>query len=208
MQKVGNTTDTADANGEYTNGNVAQGIPPTIINAEMLNTFQRELVNFVEGAELTLDPSDYSQLLKAIQKLSLGRKQPFAEIKSDNTVETALNNLGVKSAAKRDVGAGANQIPDMSLFAASFGSSGGGSYFNQPNGTLVQYSYAEITGPGPWTLSFPIAFPNTCRAIVMTDAGAGAFSPGAQILSKTQFNAYSKAPEGQKVGFYFICIGN
>ncbi|QNO00917.1 tail protein [Serratia phage vB_SspM_BZS1] len=68
MQKVGNTTDTADSNGEYTNGNVAQGIPPTIINAEMLNTFQREMVNVVEGSGITLDPSDNGQLLKGIKK--------------------------------------------------------------------------------------------------------------------------------------------
>lgn len=53
MRKVGSTTDTADANGEYTNGNVANGISPTIINAEMLNTFQRELVNLVEGLGYT-----------------------------------------------------------------------------------------------------------------------------------------------------------
>lgn len=68
MRKVGSTTDTADANGEYTNGNVANGISPTIINAEMLNTFQRELVNAVEGSGLTLDPNDDGQLLKAIKK--------------------------------------------------------------------------------------------------------------------------------------------
>ncbi len=68
MRKVGSTTDTADANGEYTNGNVANGISPTIINAEMLNTFQRELVNVVEGSGLTLDPNDDGQLLKAIKK--------------------------------------------------------------------------------------------------------------------------------------------
>jgi hypothetical protein len=54
MRKVGSTTDTADANGEYTNGNVANGISPTIINAEMLNTFQRELVNVVEGSGMHL----------------------------------------------------------------------------------------------------------------------------------------------------------
>lgn len=65
MRKVGSTTDTADANGEYTNGNVAQGIPPTIINAEMLNTFQRELVNVVEGAGISLDPSNDSQVLNS-----------------------------------------------------------------------------------------------------------------------------------------------
>lgn len=69
MRKVGSTTDTADANGEYTNGNVANGISPTIINAEMLNTFQRELVNVVEGSGLTLDPNDDGQVLKALNKI-------------------------------------------------------------------------------------------------------------------------------------------
>ena len=58
MKKVGSTTDTADSNGEYTNGNVANGISPTVINAEMLNTFQRELVAVVEGAGITLDPAN------------------------------------------------------------------------------------------------------------------------------------------------------
>lgn len=36
MKKVVSTTDTANVNGEYTNGNVANGVSPTIINAEML----------------------------------------------------------------------------------------------------------------------------------------------------------------------------
>ncbi|CAI1698096.1 Uncharacterised protein [Serratia fonticola] len=67
MQKVGNTTDTADANGEWTNGNVAQGIPPTIINATILNTWQRELVNVVEGSGLALEPSNDTQVLTAIK---------------------------------------------------------------------------------------------------------------------------------------------
>ena len=69
MRKVGSTTDTADANGEYTNGNVANGVSPTIINVEMLNTFQRELVNVVEGAGIALDPNDDGQVLKALDKI-------------------------------------------------------------------------------------------------------------------------------------------
>lgn len=68
MQKVGNTTDTADANGEWTNGNVAQGVTPTIINATILNTWQRELIGVVEGAGLSLDPTDDNQVVKAINK--------------------------------------------------------------------------------------------------------------------------------------------
>lgn len=73
MRKVGSTTDTADANGEYTNGNVANGVSPTIINAEMLNTFQREMVNLVEGLGCTLNPDDDSQILKAINGVITGR---------------------------------------------------------------------------------------------------------------------------------------
>lgn len=69
MRKVGSTTDTADANGEYTNGNVAQGIPPTIINAEMLNTFQRELIGVVEGSGRQLDPENDNQLKEVIGEL-------------------------------------------------------------------------------------------------------------------------------------------
>ncbi|WPR95476.1 phage tail protein [Klebsiella aerogenes] len=68
MQKVGSVTETADSNGEFTNGNVAQGVPPTILLAEIFNTWQRELVNIVEGSGMELDPNDFGQLLKAINK--------------------------------------------------------------------------------------------------------------------------------------------
>lgn len=173
-------------------------------------------VNYAKGWEFvgSIPPTknDFSYLqnlsdLKSqwLYSNKLQRTDPFGDIKSDGTVETALENLrlgDLGTASRRNVGTGANQIPDMSYFT------NGNQYFYLPGGTLVQYSYAEIIGPGPWTLAFPIAFPNACRSIVMTDAGAGAFSPGAQVLSNTQFNAYSKAPTGQKVGFHFICIGS
>jgi hypothetical protein len=83
MRKVGSTTDTADANGEYTNGNVANGISPTIINAEMLNTFQRELIGVVEGSGMKLNPEDDNQVFKAIKRF-LG-----------NNVTVESNPLGI-----------------------------------------------------------------------------------------------------------------
>ncbi|UIZ73774.1 hypothetical protein HRV96_11070 [Raoultella ornithinolytica] len=104
MQKVGNTTDTADANGEYTNGNVANGILPTIINAEMLNTFQRELVNTVEGSGLVLDPSNNHQLLEAIKKLtSPGR---LLGIKVITSTQTYTPSTGTKKIIIEMVGGG------------------------------------------------------------------------------------------------------
>ncbi|MEN1984566.1 hypothetical protein SLK74_26180, partial [Enterobacter asburiae] len=63
------------------------------------------------------------QVLKAIQKLTLSRINPFADIKSDGAaaISTALANLGLKEAAKREVGTGPGQIPDMSSFTSGPG---------------------------------------------------------------------------------------
>lgn len=70
MQKIGSITSTADANGEWTNGNVAAGTPPTIIDAAWFNTIQRELANVVTNAGLTLDPTNDAQLLAALKLIS------------------------------------------------------------------------------------------------------------------------------------------
>lgn len=94
MRKVGSTTDTADANGEYTNGNVANGVLPTIINAEMLNTFQREMVNVVEGLGYALNPDDDSQILKAIEDVTTGR---LIDIKVFYDSGTYTKSEGTKS---------------------------------------------------------------------------------------------------------------
>lgn len=71
MQKIGNITSTADANGEWTNGNVAAGTAPTILDAAWLNTIQRELIAVISAAGLTLNPSNDAQLLAAL-KVGIG----------------------------------------------------------------------------------------------------------------------------------------
>nr|WP_227720583.1 hypothetical protein [Yersinia proxima] len=48
MQKIGSIPNTrADSNGEFTDGNVAGGVPPTILPAEWFNTIQRELMSIL-----------------------------------------------------------------------------------------------------------------------------------------------------------------
>lgn len=69
MQKIGSVTTTADANGEWTNGNVASGTPPTILDAAWLNTVQRELANIVTSGGLTLDPNNDAQVLLALKSI-------------------------------------------------------------------------------------------------------------------------------------------
>ena len=70
MQKIGQSTDTANADDEFTEGSAAGGIAATLLRAAWLNTIQRELAAVVEGAGLGLDATNDAQLLAAIQKLS------------------------------------------------------------------------------------------------------------------------------------------
>ncbi|MCZ5247462.1 hypothetical protein O5813_23475 [Escherichia coli] len=105
----------------------------------------------------------------------LSRKNPFGDIKSDGTVKTALENLGLGEAAKRDVGTGDNQIPDMGSFTLSVSGTG---YQKLPSGFILQWG--SIGAPGiaqDVVTHFPIAFPNRCLRVLVSqdytpDSGA------------------------------------
>ncbi|MBU9851991.1 phage tail protein [Rahnella aceris] len=106
MQKIGNITPTADANGEWTNGNVAAGTPPTIIDAAWLNTIQREIANVVTGAGLTLDPANDAQLLAAL--LSLTGPGRLLAVKYITASTTYTPNAGTKKIFVQGIGTGGN----------------------------------------------------------------------------------------------------
>ncbi|EJW4399424.1 hypothetical protein ACOD71_001610 [Escherichia coli] len=110
----------------------------------------------------------------------LSRKNPFGDIKSDGTVKTALENLGLGEAAKRDVGTGDNQIPDMGAFASGSG------WFRLPGGYIVQFG--TFSGNTTRFISghFPIPFPNQpmVSVSVMSDAvQSDPSNPAPQVLS-------------------------
>ncbi|MGJ3448784.1 hypothetical protein AAIR21_26210, partial [Enterobacter sp. PTB] len=69
MQKIGSSTNTADANGEFTDGDPQKQIPCTWVMSAWLNTLQRELVHLCEEAGITIDPNDDTQVYQAIQGL-------------------------------------------------------------------------------------------------------------------------------------------
>ncbi|ENA3444692.1 tail fiber protein, partial [Yersinia enterocolitica] len=70
MQKIGDIPNTrADSNGEFTDGNVAGGVPPTILPAAWFNTIQRELMSVLSAAEIDADSAQFNQVLLSIQKL-------------------------------------------------------------------------------------------------------------------------------------------
>ncbi|HCR3557033.1 TPA: hypothetical protein ON737_003365, partial [Morganella morganii] len=72
MKKIGDVTSTADKNGEWTNGNVAAGIAPTILEAGWLNSVQREILGVIIAAGMQQDKNDDTQLSKAISKIISG----------------------------------------------------------------------------------------------------------------------------------------
>ncbi|WP_130081775.1 phage tail protein [Escherichia coli] len=95
-------------------------------------------------------------------------------------VGDVLKNLGLGEAAKRDVGTGDNQIPDMGAFASGSG------WFRLPGGYIVQFG--TFSGNTTRFISghFPIPFPNQpmVSVSVMSDAvQSDPSSPAPQVLS-------------------------
>lgn len=101
MLRIGQVEATATQDGKYTDGSVAGGIAATRLRAAAFNAMQEELAHIVESAGLALDINDMTQVLKAIQKLTLSRANPFADIKSGGAaaISTALTNLGLGDAS-------------------------------------------------------------------------------------------------------------
>ncbi|MEI8534550.1 hypothetical protein WCV22_06390, partial [Escherichia coli] len=117
----------------FTRGNPQTGTPATDLDDDYFDMLQEELCSVVEASGASLEKERHDQLLTALRALLLSRKNPFGDIKSDGTVKTALENLGLGEAAKRDVGTGENQIPDMASFAS------GNGWMKLPNGKILQY---------------------------------------------------------------------
>ncbi|MCQ5954503.1 hypothetical protein MZD02_22710, partial [Escherichia coli] len=117
----------------FTRGNPQTGTPATDLDDDYFDMLQEELCSVVEASDASLEKGRHDQLLTALRALLLSRKNPFGDIKSDGTVQTALENLGLGEAAKRDVGTGENQIPDMASFASGDG------WMKLPNGKILQY---------------------------------------------------------------------
>ncbi|MBS2883516.1 MULTISPECIES: phage tail protein [Enterobacteriaceae] len=130
------------------------------------------------AAALGNDPNFATTMLNA-----LAGKQPL-----DNTltnlsgkdVAGLLAYLGLGEAAKRDVGTGDNQIPDMGAFASGSG------WFRLPGGYIVQFG--TFSGNTTRFISghFPIPFPNQpmVSVSVMSDAVQSDPSiPAPQVLS-------------------------
>ncbi|EGO1767170.1 phage tail protein, partial [Salmonella enterica subsp. diarizonae serovar Rough:-:-] len=108
-------------------------------------------------------------------------------------------------AAKRDVGSGAGQIPDMSSFQSA------GGWFKLPSGYVIQAFEASFDSNGLY-INFPIPFPSSVIAIVPGVLMSTPASPSQQFPSiqrdvndLTRF--FAKYNIGGMNSSYFIAIG-
>ncbi|EMV7026540.1 TPA: hypothetical protein ACP7T2_001514 [Escherichia coli] len=159
----------------FTRGNPQTGTPSTDLDDDYFDMLQEELCSVVEASGASLEKARHDQLLTALRALLLSRKNPFGDIKSDGTVKTALENLGLGEAAKRNVGTGANQIPDIGSFTLSVSGTG---YQKLPSGFILQWGSVGAPGIAQDVVThFPIAFPNRCLRVLVSqdytpDSGA------------------------------------
>lgn len=126
------------------------------------------------AAALGNDPNFATTMLNA-----LAGKQPL-----DNTltnlsgkdVAGLLTYLGLGEAAKRDVGTGENQIPDMASFASGDG------WMKLPNGKILQYGRGAVTptlSTQTMRITFSIPFPKKADCAMLTHSGDGGATLGA-----------------------------
>ncbi len=120
------------------------------------------------------DPNFATTMLNA-----LAGKQPL-----DNTltnlsgkdVAGLLAYLGLGEAAKREVGTGENQIPDMASFASGDG------WMKLPNGKILQYGRGAVTptlSTQTMRITFSIPFPKKVDCAMLTHSGDGGAPLGA-----------------------------
>ncbi|HFV5201560.1 TPA: hypothetical protein ACH9RB_005245, partial [Escherichia coli] len=160
----------------FTRGNPQTGTPATDLDDDYFDMLQEELCSVVEASGASLEKGRHDQLLTALRALLLSRKNPFGDIKSDGTVKTALENLGLGEAAKRDVGTGENQIPDMASFASGDG------WMKLPNGKILQYGRGAVTptlSTQTMRITFSIPFPKKADCAMLTHSGDGGAPLGA-----------------------------
>ncbi|EHY9891111.1 phage tail protein [Escherichia coli] len=151
---------------------------------------QAAITALINGAPATLDTlKEIAAAINNDPKFSttinnaLSGKQPLDETLtnlSGKDVAGLLAYLGLGEAAKRDVGTGDNQIPDMGAFASGSG------WFRLPSGYIVQFG--TFSGNTTRFISghFPIPFPNQpmVSVSVMSDAvQSDPSNPAPQVLS-------------------------
>lgn len=98
-------------------------------------------------------------------------------------------NVGGSSSQKFKVADATSSDEAVALgqFSSSLAANG---YQKFPNGLIVQWGTGMYVDAA--AITFPIAFPNACLNVSVTQAGAGSYTSGAYNLGKTGFNVTNR----------------
>ena len=143
------------------------------------------------------------------------------DIIGKSSIADILTYLGLGEAAKRDVGTGANQIPDMSSFV--FSVSGGVNIYRFPNRMCIQWGNSNTDANGGAIVSLPVAMsayvPVVIEGLSGNWAGNGGVydfftAYGAQVSTASSFLAKSSSYRGsdgkfvaQSTNFNWVVVG-
>lgn len=177
-------------------GSPAIGVPFFWPSAAMPDTVIKSWSSMVflkfNGAKFSA--SDYPVLAKVFPSLVLP--------------EARGDFIGLGEAAKRNVGTGTNQIPDMGSFTLSVSGTG---YQKLPSGFILQWG--SIGAPSiaqDVVTHFPIAFPNRCLRVLVSqdytpDSGAVGYIACAGFSSDpVKFISRASTPG---LGASFLALG-
>ncbi|POV42774.1 MULTISPECIES: gp53-like domain-containing protein [unclassified Enterobacter cloacae complex] len=121
-----------------------------------------------------------------------------------------IRNVGLKEAAKREVGTGTNQIPDMGAFASGTG------WFKLPSGHIVQFGTYSGNTTRFISGNFPIPFPTQPLISISVMSDAVQSNPSGPIMPVLSVNfehisnsswRVSTSDNSQQYRFSYISIG-
>lgn len=156
MQKISDSTNTANAAGEFTEGNPAAGVDSTLIKAVWLNSIQREIIALIVGAGLSLNKNDDSQVLKAVKALLAGAEIDFSKIKN---LPTTRNGYGL------------TDVPTKSEMSTAVSERLKAGAVNNSAGTILESKLARAIGTSGWDAKTALTVSNggdTAASAVMT----------------------------------------
>lgn len=145
----------------FTRGNPQTGTPATDLDDDYFDMLQEELCSVVEASGASLEKARHDQLLTALRALLLSRKNPFGDIKSDGTVKTALENLGL-SDSTGTVG----RLINCQLFTS------GGFYTPSPG---MKFFLAHMIGGGGASGGTPATSSSQTGGVAAGNSGAYAY---------------------------------
>ncbi|MGD2731607.1 gp53-like domain-containing protein [Escherichia coli] len=197
----------------FTRGNPQTGTPATDLDDDYFDMLQEELCSVVEASGASLEKGRHDQLLTALRALLLSRKNPFGDIKSDGTVKTALENLGLGELSDAGVSGGSLTasgyitIPMIINGArrALYIQWGGFTGNTDSSGSNGIYENSNIT------VTWPVAFPNAVfQVITGGSADVGGFGQQEMTwsLGKTKtygnFGFQCRTPNASMTGSYLV----